>query len=238
MTPTLTLVSVFASLLGLSEPAGQAIGFYSNGRLHAASSLAMDGPGYMHFNVERNRHYGTAGLITLLESAAAEIREKRPEGERLQIGDIAAEHGGVVSGHVSHQNGLDADLIYFRLDHLEAWASGDHFVTPKGTLSDNFDTERNFELIHILVASGRVNRIFMDPVIKKGFCSYAAAHGGINSAADTLRRMSPYPNHQDHMHVRLTCPPTSPQCQAQTPEVPAGDGCKNLSYDPAEIDGE
>ena len=45
-----------------------------------------------------------------------------------------------------------------------------------------------------------------------------------------LRKVRPWYLHDDHLHVRLSCPPGMAGCVAQDP-VPEGDGCgENLRY--------
>ena len=39
-----------------------------------------------------------------------------------------------------------------------------------------------------------------------------------------LHRLRPWWGHDDHFHVRLSCPAGSPECETQAP-VPPGDGC-------------
>jgi penicillin-insensitive murein endopeptidase len=69
-----------------------------------------------------------------------------------------------------------------------------------------------------------VSRIFVAPGIKKSLCE---THWNDRSF---LGRLRPWYGHDDHFHVRLTCPPGATQCVDQTP-VPPGDGCgKDLDY--------
>ena len=210
------------------EPAGQVVGFYSHGNLSSATALPLEGPGYVHLFQPRQRHFGSEGLVGLIESVAGELAARFTDGERLQIGDIAQEKGGEISGHASHQNGLDMDIKYFRVDHREQDPSRtdgfDEVFVRDGVVSANFDVARNWELTQAWVASGRVNRIFMDPAIKHAFCAVARGKGELETRAEILRRIQPYPNHDDHMHVRLTCPSTSARCQSQA-DLPPGSGC-------------
>ncbi|MGZ3709433.1 MAG: penicillin-insensitive murein endopeptidase, partial [Bdellovibrionota bacterium] len=222
------------SLAGAAEPQGQVIGFYSHGRLEVANSLPSEGKGFIHLFPARNHFFGSQGMIDLLERTAGAFAADF-DGERLQIADISAERGGPVGQHVSHQNGLDADIVYFRNNqHEQTPTEADDFIelfVLSGMISPNFDHERNYQFIRRLVTSGRVNRIFMDPVIKGTLCKYSEGRDdeedGYATRTETLRRMRPYPNHANHMHVRLTCPAASPRCIAQD-EVPPGDGCNAL----------
>jgi penicillin-insensitive murein endopeptidase len=211
------------------EPPGQVIGFYSNGRLAQATALGRDGKGYVHLFQHRERYYGSEGLVRILEAAAAALADAYPGGERLQIGDLSAEKGGRITRHASHQNGLDADIVYFRNDRREQDGGPiqdefDESFVVDGELSENFDIVRNWALAKTFVASGRVNRMFVDAVIKQALCAHAKETGELESQAETLRRLRPYPSHDDHIHLRLTCPEGSPRCVEQE-NVPESTEC-------------
>jgi len=208
-----------------SEPADQVQGYYADGSLRLATPLPREGHGFFHLFHVRDRFWGSEGLVGLIENVAAEIANEYPDGERLQVGDLSAEKGGQITLHASHQNGLDTDFVYFRTNRREqgddpAKGFTEQFVV-KGRLSKNFDLERNWRLFQLLVESGRVQRMFVDPVIKNTYCRRFKKSA---EAIQTLRRMRPLSNHGDHVHVRLTCPAESPDCLAQE-EVPAGSGC-------------
>lgn len=214
----------------------QAIGVYDNGRLVNPDALPLDGQGFLKIFRERKRNFGSLDLISVIEAAAKELHRDIPATEVVQIGDISDKDGGRLGGHGSHQNGLDADVVYFRKDHRVMPITGsspgstgfdEDFVDRKGALVANFDVDANWRMIQILVSTGRIDRIFADQHIKKAFCEYAVAKGMREEWGETLRKLRHWPNHQDHMHVRLTCPPNSKQCRPIA-AIPAGDGCAPL----------
>ena len=55
--------------------------------------------------------------IRTIVSVAAAYRKAHPDAPRVVVGDISREGGGPMDEHVSHQNGLDADVYFPRLDH-------------------------------------------------------------------------------------------------------------------------
>ncbi len=239
---TLCFTSLFFALsaLGatpLQEPAHQVHGFYSDGKLNGATRMADEGMGYFKLFRDRDRAWGSQGMVELLSSASSAVNARFPTGERLQIGDIAARKGGQITRHASHQNGLDADIVYFRMNHheqnldeKEGFVESFVIENARGerVLSDNFDLELNWALLDALYRSGRLNRIFTDPVIKLNLCNYALQKPGLENHDEILRHLRPYAGHDDHMHVRLTCPKQSPECTPQTPEVPPGSGCDSI----------
>ncbi|MGE3973737.1 MAG: penicillin-insensitive murein endopeptidase [Bdellovibrionales bacterium] len=209
----------------------QAVGFYASGSLINSYNLPLDGFGFIKVFRTRDRGYVTDLLYWVLTEAAAELKEGYPDSERVQIGDTSDSNGGQLSRHASHQNGLDADLAYYRVNRREMNPEGfggfDEVFVKTGKITPNFDVVRNYHFIDALVATGQVGRIFTDSVIKEALCRYAAQlpKGAMASrSTETLRRLRPITNHQDHMHVRVKCPSTSPNCQTQE-EPPAGSGC-------------
>lgn len=206
----------------------QVRGFYSRGRLVSADLLPPDGFGFVKIHRPRNRGFGSFDLVQVLRETARQMQELFPSIDRVQIGDMSAEHGGFISGHASHQNGLDADVAFLRLNRTEQdpeSTSGFHesFV-HNGFLTPNFDLARNWAYAKLLVATGRVQRVFVNEVVKRGLCAYVAAQGGLETERETLRRLRVIRGHTDHFHVRVTCPAQSPDCAPQE-EVPADPGC-------------
>ncbi len=76
------------------------------------------------------RRWGTDRLVRALLDVIGEYRAANPDAPRVGIADLSRTHGGRFGknfgglGHASHQNGLDADVLYPRRDGLErrAWA--------------------------------------------------------------------------------------------------------------------
>ena len=68
--------------------------------------------------------------------------------------------------------------------------------------------------------------MLVNAAIKKEMCHVVdKKHDG------WMAKIRPWYGHADHIHVRLKCPPDSPNCRHQSP-VPGGDGCddKSLAY--------
>jgi penicillin-insensitive murein DD-endopeptidase len=215
----------------------QALGFYSRGSLIHANRMEDVGPGFLKLYLPRNRAFASSDLVKILKDAAAQLSSEYPSGERLQIGDISAENGGWISGHGSHQNGLDADLAYLRVNRHEqspeATSGFQENFVQRGQVTANFDVARNFRIMQLLVNSRRINRIFVGATIKNRLCSYAQTSGQYEANIETLRRLRPLDHHDDHFHVRILCPAASPRCQAQE-EVAPGSGCPGMLGDDGE----
>ena len=70
----------------------------------------------------------------------------------------------------------------------------------------------------------KVERIFVNAAIKKALCREAGKDRAF------LRKVRPWWGHNYHFHVRIGCPPGSPECKAQDPAADA-EGCgKDLDY--------
>ena len=206
----------------------QAIGSYAKGSLKNATAMDLSGFGFIKIAQPRNRHWGTRDLVEVLEQTARWMASLFPNGERLQISDLSARHGGKITRHASHQNGLDVDLSPLRRDRREQDPMNvdgfDEEFVVNGKVTKNFDTERNWELVKAFFRFGDINRIFIDGKLKDEMCRWARDNDDWNNAVPMLRRLRHWPHHGNHFHLRLKCPAGSPRCVPQK-EPPEGSGC-------------
>src|SRR6201993_2179381 len=88
----------------------QAIGAYERGCLSGAVALPADGPNWQVMRPSRNRAWGHPVLIAFLERLASKLPAEAGWAGPL-VGDVAQPRGGpMLTGHGSHQIGLDADI--------------------------------------------------------------------------------------------------------------------------------
>ena len=203
----------------------QAIGSAARGCLAGAETLPWDGPGYEAIRLSRGRYYGHPDTVAFVERLG---RRATAGGLPVfYVGDMAQARGGPLPfGHASHQTGLDVD-IWFNLAAKPALApAARENVSLPSMLLPNWHAvdQRRFgasqiTLLHLAATDPRVDRIFVNPVIKAALCHALPA-----SDRGWLRRLRPWFGHDDHFHVRLSCPADSPECVRQAP-VPPGDGC-------------
>lgn len=215
---------LFAEWAGITLPlpgSPSAIGFYSAGCLQGGQILPLDGRGYAIMRPSRHRVYGHPALINYLTTLAA----SRPGGQNrlLLIGDLGPPRGGpTLSGHASHQNGLDVDVWFITratrpTDVERERLSAPGFVIDRKRLRETWGVAQ----ARLLVAAADksdVNRIFVSPAIKRYMCRRYPG-------ASWLYRLRPWWGHEDHFHVRLMCPAGSPLCQEQDPLDPHDTGC-------------
>ncbi|HET6283501.1 MAG TPA: penicillin-insensitive murein endopeptidase [Polyangia bacterium] len=206
----------------------RAIGAYANGCLQGAVALPTSGPGYELIRPGRRRFFAHPEMIAFVQRFAAEARRQRL-GPVL-VGDLSQARGGPTpSGHRSHQTGLDADIGYGAPAGLRAGRvkkKDRELISPpvvvdlKTSATTAAWTPNIARLIGLAAADPAVDRVFVNPAIKRELCAATAKQ----APAPWLGRVRPWWAHHDHFHVRLRCPPGDDGCTGQDP-LPADDGC-------------
>ncbi len=129
------------------------------------------------------RRWGTDRLIRTVLTVLHEYRTERDSAQRVGIMDLSRPHGGRFGrnygglGHASHQNGLDADILYPRKDGTEARA-----MKPA-----QVDRKLAQDLVDRFVAAGAV-KVFVGP------------HLNLKGPKNVV---VPLIYHDDHLHVRI-----------------------------------
>ncbi|WP_247871858.1 penicillin-insensitive murein endopeptidase [Azospirillum sp. TSO35-2] len=212
----------WAAVPGPSLGAAQPIGGYAAGCIAGARPLPPEGVGYQVIRLSRQRNYGHPVLIDTLREFGRRVAAAGL-GTAL-IGDMGQARGGPMpSGHASHQIGLDAD-VWLRLDLPPMGRAGrERLDEIKYVDYDRMRvtadwSDRQARMVQIAASDPRVARIFVNPAIKLAMCQRSWPDRGF------LNKLRPWNGHDGHMHIRLSCPPGSPQCEAQAAQ-PDGDGC-------------
>lgn len=199
----------------------EAIGSYSAGCLLGGQKLARDGQGYSVMRPSRSRYYGHPDLVQYIEDLGSRVRKA---GLPLMlVGDLGRPRGGpMISGHASHQSGLDVDLWYRFAKKRptnkdrEKWGA-DSYVTKNGVVGRGWKDEQR-KLVALAAESSQVDRVFVHVAIKKDMCR-------AYPDAPWLHKLRPWWGHDDHLHVRLRCPEGSANCQGQEPAVASAEHC-------------
>jgi penicillin-insensitive murein endopeptidase len=219
---------LFGAVKAPAPLAARAIGFYARGCLAGARPLAIDGPAWQAMRLSRNRNWGHPALVAWLERFAVEAKAK--DGwPGLLVGDISQPRGGpMLTGHASHQVGLDADIWLTPMpdrrlteQEREELSAISMLASDKVSVDANVWSETRAKIIKRAASTPEVERIFVHPAIKKALCEAAPSLGPDRAWMEKVRA---YWGHHYHFHVRLHCPKDSPGCKAQDP-VPGGDGC-------------
>jgi len=213
-----------------SGPA-RAIGTYTRGCLAGAVALPADGPYWQVMRPSRDRAWGHPLLIAFLERLAATAAADAG-WPGLLVGDMAQPRGGpMLTGHASHQLGIEADIWLTPMPgrRLSA-AERDDMPATDLVAASGLDVDpatwrkEDRELLEAAAKSPGVARIFVNPAIKRALCREAGAD------RDWLRVIRPWWGHRRHFHLRLACPPGEHECRNQAPPPP-GDGCgKELAW--------
>ncbi|MGE0230951.1 MAG: penicillin-insensitive murein endopeptidase [Flavobacteriaceae bacterium] len=206
----------------------RAIGSYARGCMAGARALPVTGDAWQVMRLERNRNWGQPVLIDYMERLARDARQK--DGwPGLLVGDLAQPRGGpMLSGHASHQVGLDADIWLRPMPDHELSAAERSEKAGLSAISMLADdkihadpkkfTDAEKKLIRRAASYPEVARIFLHPGLKQALCSWA----GDDRA--WLSKVRPWWGHHYHFHVRLKCPAGSPECENQ-PAPGDDDGC-------------
>jgi penicillin-insensitive murein endopeptidase len=202
-----------------------AIGTCSCGCLQGAAMLPASGRGYEVLHLARNRRFGHPSLVAFVQRLARAAWQEKLG--LVVVGDLSQPRGGPTpSGHRSHQTGLDADIGYLAPPgaHPRLSARMRERLAPPAVVDARTHqktaawTPKSMKLLALAAADPAVDRIFVDPGIKKLVCNDPST-----AKAPWQGRLRPWWNHHDHFHVRLKCPTDSPLCVPQDP--PPNDGC-------------
>jgi len=152
------------------------------GHLHDGVALPTAGPDWITWDPANNvvpnrawRLHGTDKLVRTIVRVARAHRAANPGAPPLLVGDLSAREGGPLDQHVSHQNGLDVDIYYPRKDGKPT----------EPTSTDQIDMALAQDLVDRFSAAG-AQFIFV----------------GYRTPL-TSSVAQPYPNHENHLHVRL-----------------------------------
>ncbi|WP_434615322.1 penicillin-insensitive murein endopeptidase [Tabrizicola sp. M-4] len=204
-------------------------GSYAKGCADGLVQLPETGPTWQAMRLSRNRNWGHPVMIDFLVDLSRAANQIGWPG--LYIGDISQPRGGpMVSGHASHQIGLDADIWMLpprRLD-LSRQEREDISSIPvrsadQRSVTKNW-TASHHALLRAAASDGRVDRIFVAAAVKIEMCKTAT-----RADRDWLQKIRPVAGHDTHFHVRLKCPRGARHCETQTPSVKelsnGGNGC-------------
>jgi murein endopeptidase len=163
------------------------VGLPFSGHLVDGTQLPVEGADWVTWNPITDsapnlahRLYGNERTIRAVISVIGAYRAADPHAPRVVVGDLSLRGGGRMDDHASHQNGLDVDVYYPRLDR--------HLSAPIAV--GQIDHGLAQDLLDRFVAAG-AQMIFV------GYSTGLHGPSGV---------VVPYPNHENHMHVRFPPP--------------------------------
>lgn len=170
-----------------------AVGSPNAGSLVNGLQLPATGPDWVTYDPilggipnRPDRRWGTDRLLAFLLYVLRDYRLANPGAPPVVIGDLSRPRGGPFGsdygglGHVSHQNGLDADVFYPRLDRT---------LQPPVEVAQ-VDRALAQDLVNRFVAAGAQH-------------AFVGEHVGLGGPAGAVQAI---PHHDDHVHVRIANP--------------------------------
>lgn len=217
---TLTIPGKSPARKAVRVVVGQSKGLPWRGELKKPAQL----PRAVHYYRRRTgRIFGATHVIDHVRNVLQSVYDKHPKAHRLAIGDISDADGGPLSGHHSHQSGLDIDIgLYYRrkpASYPKEFAVAD---------ADTLDAKTTFTMIRNFARTQHrkdgVSKIFLEYELQGVLYRYARKHG---VSKRELREIFQYPdgktskhgvvrherNHADHIHVRFKCAPKDDGCR-------------------------
>src|SRR5947208_6741825 len=208
------------------------VGFYAKGCIAGAEALPINGETWQVMRLSRNRYWGHPNLVALLKRLADKAH-KDAGWPGILVGDMSQPRGGpMLTGHASHQVGLDADIWLTPMpDRRLSREEREEMSAVMMVRADLLDvdphawTPSHLAVIRAAAQEPSVQRVFVNAAIKKALCREARGD------RSWLHKVRPMYGHDYHFHIRIKCPPGASGCESQ-PEPSASEGCSagDLAY--------
>ena len=200
------------------------LGGYARGCQAGAVQLAETGPTWQAMRLSRNRNWAQPETVDYVQDLSR-FAATQPGWEGLYVGDMSQPRGGpMLTGHRSHQTGLDIDIWMLPPDRLDLTReerenlSSISMRRSAGAFTNDRWSPQHEAIIKAAASDPRTARIFVFPGAKVAMCNSATGD------RSWLNKVRPWWGHHYHFHVRLTCPEGVAGCTNQAPPPP-GDGC-------------
>ena len=214
---------LFGAKRDASAQKARSHGSYARGCAAGLVQLPETGPTWQAMRLSRNRNWGHPELIDFAKDLSRHATKVGWKG--LYFGDFSQPRGGpMLTGHRSHQIGLDADIWLYPVGQVNLSRkqredlSAISMRRANGAYVNSRWTRAHHEIIKAAAKDKRVARIFIFPGAKVQMCNDERGD------KSWLRKVRPWWGHHYHFHVRLNCQRGSPGCVNQNPPPP-GNGC-------------
>jgi penicillin-insensitive murein DD-endopeptidase len=230
--PKLAAKELFARKLKPAAGPANSIGSYAAGCVAGAEPMPITGDTWQVMRLSRNRNWGHPDMIALLKRLSVKAH-KDAGWPGILVGDIGQPRGGpALSGHASHQLGLDADVWLTPMpDHLLSREEREEMSATMMVRDDRLDidpkvwTPNHWMVLRDAAQEPAVQRIFVNAAIKKALCRDAKGD------RSWLGKIRPWYGHDYHFHIRMRCPAGDKECKGQTDQE-GGEACaaSDLAY--------
>lgn len=213
----------FGAARAASAQPSEPFGSYAKGCAAGLVQLAETGDSWQAMRLSRNRNWGHPELVDLVQKLGRHMNRIGWAG--IYVGDMSQPRGGpMLSGHRSHQIGLDADVWLYPATRMTLSQrerenlSAISMRRAEGAFVNANWSRGQHELVKRAAQDPRTARIFIFPGAKVEMCRTETGD------RSWLRKVRPWYGHHFHMHVRIACPHGASGCINQDPPPP-GDGC-------------
>jgi penicillin-insensitive murein DD-endopeptidase len=212
-------------LLPTKSTTPEPIGFYAKGCMAGGEALPINGPTWQVMRLSRNRNWAQPQMVDLLERLSAKAH-KIAGWPGILVGDMSQPRGGpMITGHASHQIGLDADIWLTPMPNRQLSRNErEEMSAVMMVRRDRLDidpatwTPSHLSVIRAAAQEPSVERIFVNAAIKKALCREAKGD------RSWLSKVRPMYGHDYHFHVRIKCPAGATECESQQPPADS-EGC-------------
>ena len=215
---------VFGRVATSSSGRPQSFGGYARGCQAGAVQLPQTGPTWQAMRLSRNRNWAQPQTVDYIQDLSR-FAATQSGWSGLYVGDMSQPRGGpMLTGHASHQTGLDADIWMLPPNRLNLSAAERESLSSismrraSGAFVNSSWTPQHEAILKAAASDPRVARIFLFPGAKVEMCKNATGD------RSWLRKIRPWWGHHYHFHVRINCPAGAAGCEDQAPPPP-GDGC-------------
>jgi penicillin-insensitive murein DD-endopeptidase len=223
--PSVPAKELFGRALKPAPLSARSIGSYARGCLAGAKALSIDGETWQAMRLSRGRVWGHPVLIDFLERFARRVPAING-WPGLLVGDISQARGGpMITGHASHQVGLDADLWLTPMPDRRLTREERETLSATNVVAEDWNdvnpaiwSPAHVSILKAAASEPGVARVFVNPAIKKALCREAG------SDRRWLYKIRPMYGHNYHFHIRMACPKSDGGCSDQEPP-PSHDGC-------------
>jgi LysM repeat protein len=167
-------------------------------------------PGKAYYIKRPHLAFGTSHSVKAIKAALSRYKQTKAGkgGPQVHVGDISSRGGGPLTGHKSHQKGIDVDI---GLVLKGSDANETRFRTGN---SGNLDVARTWALIKAFVDTADVRAVFLDYNLQKMLYEHARQQKVSESTLDELFQyprgkgrgfgiIRHWKGHKDHFHVRF-----------------------------------
>jgi len=190
---------------------GQSKGSNSDGSIENSTLITENSP---HFHPggsgDRHEQYGSGLSTKLLDYVMERLIKEFPDTNTC-VNDLSLREGGNISGHTSHENGLDIDVSY--PSSKNNCNNSPRFVTwswnNQGARADSDFFARNYTFLKIVTKTERVKVIGTDEDFMSALCEWTKNQDFTDEQKqertkifDLLRHWG---GHDNHYHLRVSC---------------------------------